>query len=155
MSHALVVETCLMACTIGTWCVDTGATNHVCNSLQGFQKTRRLADGEICLWMGDTTKVAAVAVGVVSLHFSGGKILVLEECLYVPSIRRNLISVSCLSCNGFSALFNKNFVSIKYGADEICLGMLVDNLYLIEPIAPMQINSNESNHKRKERSSIN
>ena len=33
MPIALVVETCLMACTTGTWCVDTGATNHVCNSL--------------------------------------------------------------------------------------------------------------------------
>ena len=33
MPLAFVVETCLMACTIGTWCVDTGATNHVCNSL--------------------------------------------------------------------------------------------------------------------------
>ena len=25
MPHAYVVETCLMACTTGTWCVDTGA----------------------------------------------------------------------------------------------------------------------------------
>ena len=33
MPFAYVVETCLMACTTGTWCVDTGATNHVYNSL--------------------------------------------------------------------------------------------------------------------------
>ena len=33
--------------------------------------------------------------------------------------------------------------------------MLVDNLYLLEPITPMQLNSHESNHKRKERSSVN
>ena len=33
-----VVETCLMACTTSTWCVDTVATNHVCNSLQGFHE---------------------------------------------------------------------------------------------------------------------
>ena len=32
--------------------------------------------------------------------------------------------------------------------------MLVDNLYMLEPIAPMQINSHESNHKRKEISSV-
>ena len=47
MSIAYVVETCLMACITGTWCVDIGATNHVCNSLQGFQETRWLTDGEI------------------------------------------------------------------------------------------------------------
>ena len=39
MPITLVIETCLTACTTGTWCVDTGATNHVCNSLQGFQET--------------------------------------------------------------------------------------------------------------------
>ena len=33
MPQSYVVETCFMARTIGTWCVDTGATNHVCNSL--------------------------------------------------------------------------------------------------------------------------
>ena len=101
------------------------------------------------MWLGDTSKVAAVAVGVVSLHFSGDKILVLDDCLYVPNVRRNLISVSCLSYNGFSAIFNKKFVSIKYDIDEICCGMLVDNLYILEPISHLQVNSHKSNHKRK------
>ena len=71
----------LLACTTGTWCVDIGATNYVCNSLQGFQETRRLARGKIDLLMGDTSRVAAVAVGVVTLHFEGGKFLVLDDCL--------------------------------------------------------------------------
>ena len=145
----------LLACTTGTWCVDTGVTNHVCNSLQGFQKVRRLAEGEIYLWLGDTSKVAAVAVGVVSLHFPRGKILVLQDYMYVPNVRRNLISVSCLLCNGFSIIFNKNFISIKYDVDEIYCGILVDSLYLLEPITHLQINSYESNHKRKQHSSVN
>ena len=51
-------------------------------------------------------------------------------------------------------LFNKNLIFIKYDVDVICVGTLVDNLYLVEPITPIQINSNESNHKRKERSSV-
>ena len=33
--------------------------------------------------------------------------------------------------------------------------MLVENLYMLEQITPMQINSHESNHKRKEMSSVN
>ena len=63
--------------------------------------------------MGDTTKVEIVAVGVVTLHFDGGKELVLHDCLYVPRVRRNLISVPSLACNGYSTLFNKTFVFIK------------------------------------------
>ena len=61
----------------------------------------------------DKSKVAVVAVGVVSLHLLGDKVLVLEDCLYVPNVRKNLISVSCLACNVFSAIFNKNFISIN------------------------------------------
>ena len=99
--------------------------------------------------MGDTSRLATVARGVVTLHFGGGKRLVLRDCLYVPNVRRNIVSISCLSCNGYSSLFNKDSIFIKYGDDIICRGMLVDNLYLIEPIS-LQINSHESNYKRKE-----
>ena len=63
--------------------MDTGTANHVCNFLQGFQETQRMSEGEIYLWLGDTSKVVAIAVGVISLHFSREKILVLEDCLYV------------------------------------------------------------------------
>ena len=94
-------------------------------------------------------QLVAVAVGVVSLLFSGGKILVLEDCLYVPNVRRNLISVSSLSCNRFSVIFNKNFIFVKYDADEICCGMLVDNLYILEPISHLQVHSHESNQREK------
>ena len=88
-------------------------------------------------------------MGEVSLHFGGHKVLVLKYCLYVPNIRRNLISIFCLACNGYSASFNENSVSIINGVDEICSGMLIDNLYLIKPNIPLYINSHESNHKRK------
>ena len=44
MSVSFVVESCLVDVSTGTWCVDTGATNHVCKSLQGFQVTRQLRD---------------------------------------------------------------------------------------------------------------
>ena len=134
--------------------MDIGATNHVCNSLQGFQETRRLTEGEIYLFMGDTSHVAAVVVGVVTLYLEGDKFLVLSDCLYVPGVRRNLVLVSCLSCNGYSSIFNKYSIFVKYNDDIICHGMLSDNLYLLEPIS-LQINSHETNHKRKEISPIN
>ena len=105
--------------------------------------------------MGDTSRVAIVAEGVVTLHFEEGGVLVLHDCLYVPSSRRNLIFVSCLSCHGYSYLFNKNSVFVKYNDKLICIGMLIDNLYMLELIVHMQINSHESNHKRMEIFSVN
>ena len=55
-----------------------------------------------CSWeMGDATKVAVVAVGVIHLSFGSDRILVLNNCL-VPSFRRNLISVSKLALDGYN-----------------------------------------------------
>ena len=95
--------------------------------------------------MGDTSRMAVVVVGVVTLHFEGDKVLILDDFLYVPEVRRNLVSISCLSCNGYSLYFNKNFVSIKFNDEVICSGMLCDNLYLLEP-KTLQIYSHETNH---------
>ena len=105
--------------------------------------------------MGDTSKVAVVVVGVVTLYFDGDKELVLHDCLDVPRIRRNLISVPCLTSNGYSTLFNKKSIFVKWNDDVICCSSLIDNMYLVDSITPIQINSNKSNHKIKEPSSVN
>ena len=159
MSHALVVETCLAVLSTSTWCVDTGTTDHVCISLQGFQETRKLSDGEITISLGDTTKVVAVAVGDVCLSFSRNKTMVLKNCLYVPTFRKNLISVSMLIKDGYSVSFDDKVV-IKKNKHFICSGALVSNLYIINPIEPtvkpMEINNTSPNsNKRKEPSQMN
>ena len=63
-------------------------------------------------------------------------------------------SVFYLLCNENLSVFNQDFVFVKYNDDIICRGMLSDNLYLLEPIS-LQINSHESNYKRKKIFPIN
>ena len=58
-SYSLVVETCLAVLSTGTWCVDTGAANHICNSLQEFHQTRQFSDREIYILGGDNTSVSS------------------------------------------------------------------------------------------------
>ena len=65
-------------------------------------------------------------------YFFLNKILILYDCLFVPSIRRNLILVSALFKQEYSILFNKN-VPIKLNRSFICSNKLVDSLYLITP----------------------
>ena len=86
-------------------------------------------------------------------------ILVLKDCLYVPSIRRNLISYLCLICFGYYVHFNDSIV-IKYNKHFIYSGSLVDNLYIINPIYPtLQLtemnNTTSLPSKRKEPSKMN
>ena len=76
-----------------SWYVDSGRTNHICNSLQGFQETRKLKKGELFLTLANGSKIPVVAVGVYNLCFES-RVLMLEDCLYVPNIRKNLISAT-------------------------------------------------------------
>ena len=130
ISHSLVIETCLAASSAQSWVVDTGATDHVYFNLQGFQLTRELSEDEIIITMGNSSRVAAKAVGDVHLSYSD-RILVLRDVLYVPSFRKNLISVSKLFLNGYFIFFGRDVVI--YRNDEvICSGTLVNNLYTID-----------------------
>ena len=57
--------------------------------------------------MGDGTRVKVECFGIVKLKLSTGNFLELVDVAYVPSIRRNLISVSLLDKFGYSVHFEK------------------------------------------------
>ena len=44
--------------------MDSSCTNHICNSLQGFQETRKLSEGELFLTLADRSRILVVAVEV-------------------------------------------------------------------------------------------
>ena len=46
MKNTFLFEICLVLNPMDSWSVDLGCTNHICNSLQGFQETRKLKEGE-------------------------------------------------------------------------------------------------------------
>jgi hypothetical protein len=69
--------------------------------VQGLKRSRKLAKGEVDLRVGNGAKVAALAVGTYVLTLPSGLIIQLENYYYVPTISRNIISVSCLDKFGF------------------------------------------------------
>ena len=111
--------------------MDSGCTNHICNSLQGFQETRKLNEGELFLTLADGSRISVVAVGVFNLCFES-RVLILEDCLYVPNFRRNLISATYLSKHGYCVILEDNVV-IKKDKVFICSGNIVDGLYILTP----------------------
>jgi hypothetical protein len=82
---SFLVETCLVVNPTDFWCVDSGSTNHVCNTLQG---SRQLSKGKMYLIVGDGTRVPVHYIRVVYLHF-GSRVSILSNCLYLPCIHRN------------------------------------------------------------------
>ena len=76
-----------------TWWLDSGATIHACNSMQAVIRRRSLTSLEQYVYMGDGTRVQVDFLGVVRLQLSTGNFLELQDVAYIPSIRKNLISV--------------------------------------------------------------
>ena len=97
--------------------------------MQGFQETRRLNEGEMFLTLANRRKIPIVAFGVFNLCF-GFKVLILEDCLYVPNVRRNMISATYLGRHGYCVILKDNVV-IKKDKVFICFGNIIDGLYII------------------------
>ena len=85
--------------------------------------------------MGTSTSILALVVRVVRLSFVD-RSLVLDDCLYVSEILRNLISVSSLINKGYSVHFSSNIFIKKHGL-FICSGTLVDGLYLVTHVTTL------------------
>ena len=58
MKSSYLLEICLVENAMDSQCVDLGCTNHICNSLQGFQETRKLKEGELFLTLADGSKIS-------------------------------------------------------------------------------------------------
>ena len=75
-----------------SWVLDIGCTSHICNDSQRVRSKRKLRKGVVELRMGNGARVDVVALGVVNLKLPSRNYLSLEECHYVPSIVKNIIS---------------------------------------------------------------
>ena len=115
-----------------SWVLDTGCTSHICNDLQRLTSKRKLRKGEVELMMGNDARVTDVALGVVNLKLLSGDYLSLEECHYVPSIVKNIISVSCLDKMGYILIIKDKIFSIYLGSKLVVTAPLVNGLYLID-----------------------
>ena len=98
--------------TMNNWVLDTGCGTHICRNMQGLSNSRRLARGEVDLRVGNGAKVAALAVGVYNLTLPSGLILVLNNCYFVPSLCKNIISVSKLAKDGYEFVIRNNEFTI-------------------------------------------
>ena len=131
MKNTFLLEICLVQNPTDSQCVDLSCTNRICNSLQGFQETRKLKERELFLTLVDGSRIPVVVVGVFNLCFES-RVLVLEDCLYVPNVRRNLISATYLGKHGYCVILKDNVVR-KKSIVFICSGNIVDGLYILTP----------------------
>ena len=117
---------------LSPWIVDSGATNHVCSSLQMLSSSRELADRDVTMRVDSGEVVSAKAVGVAPLNFRN-KFLVLNNVYFIPGFRRNLISVSMLHEQLFSISFINNEIVISRNGLDICHAKPENGMYVLRP----------------------
>ena len=88
-----------------TWWIDSGATVHVANSLHGFHSTRTTQRSERHIKVANGVQADVEAIGDVSLELVNSFMLVLRYVLLVPSLQRNMISVSRMDTYGYGCHF--------------------------------------------------
>ena len=108
--------------------------------MQGLRSSRSLAKGEVDLRVGNGARVVALAVGVYDLTLPSGLVFQLKNCYYVPTVSRNIISVSYLDVDGFNFIIKNNIFSIYnadiffYGNAQLSSGLNILNLEQPKPI---------------------
>jgi hypothetical protein len=106
------------------WYVDSGESNHMSGIREHFTNLR---DPEIKLeiMLGDKTIFRAVEHGTVSIQRELIPPLVFRDVLYVPRMKKNLISVSSILDRGFEVSFRGTEVLIHPKGSNVTSGRVI------------------------------
>lgn len=118
------------------WIVDSGATSHMCNSRQLFEKFQAL-DQQLEVTLGDGHSLKALGRGMVKLSMNmpdaKEKQCVLHDVLWVPELAFNLLSVSKATEAGKTTEFTKESCRIRdVKGNLIAVGSKVGSLYYLD-----------------------
>ncbi|GJU60053.1 zinc finger, CCHC-type containing protein [Tanacetum coccineum] len=106
-SVSLISEAFYVQVDAIAWWIDSGATTHVCKDRCWFKTFEPVEDGSV-LYMGDEHFAPIHGKGSVALEFSSGKIVTLFNVLYVPKLRKNLVSGPVLNKCGYKQVYESD-----------------------------------------------
>ena len=84
----------------------------------------------------DNMKYPVKGVGNVSLKLNQGNTIHLQYVLYVPDLKKNLVSISAMEDKGYKVIFSDGKVRVSKNnvKDAFTLGFSVDSLYQVDEI---------------------
>lgn len=126
---SICLESTLVDIFSDSWWLDSGATVHVSNSLQGFTTKRVPTKDEIKVYVGNGIQVKVEFIGDIKIRLESGFILDLIDVVYVPAMTRNLIYVSRLAKAKFELVVNDFGFSILRNKILVRNGTLVNGMY--------------------------
>jgi hypothetical protein len=117
----LINESMYVQYSKSTLWIDSGVTIYIANSLHGFRSTRTTQRSQRHVKVANRVQSDVEVVGDVPLELADSFILLLRDVLFVPSLQRDLISVSCLDNDGFDCHFGDGKCEIL--CNNECVGL--------------------------------
>ena len=114
------------------WWLDSGSSIHLTSSLQDFTTRRTLNKDEVKVSVGNRRRVEVKALGSVRLKLEFGFYLELDNVVYVPSMKRKLISISKLVLLGFYFTINKSGFNIFYESSQVGNAFISDGMFQLK-----------------------
>src|ERR1700722_2339365 len=106
------------------------------------------SESPISIEVANSEKLQVEGIGKVTINLKNKK-LNLEKVLYVPEIKKNLISIRNITENNYTIKFNKNHRTIKTSNNKIITFKRIGKLYMLE-----NIENTEQLHQVNEKSNL-
>jgi hypothetical protein len=90
----------------GAWFLDSGATKHMTRTREVFESLTKW-DFDLHVRIGDQSQHAMKGVRIVPFRMESGGVLRVQDVLWVPKLRCNMLSVSSIEQIGFKVVFRK------------------------------------------------
>lgn len=116
-----------------TWCIDSGCTAHLCNSENKFTNIANNKLGTLSLASNDTTEIKARGTAFFVAE-KDGKLtnVTVNDTLYEPDLRTNLLSVAKITDKGLRVIFDNKSAKIIGNDNEVILSCeRKDGLYVL------------------------
>ena len=116
------------------WIVDSGATDHIARDREAFEDFRRISSGTKWIFVGNNSKVEVKGIGTCKIDLHGGRTLILQDVLYAPDIRRNIVSVVKLLNLGYKWIFHDNCVDLYFDSSYFGSGYIYEGFFVLSAI---------------------
>lgn len=107
-----------------TWYIDSGATCYMSGVREHFSDL--IVTGvDLYIEFGNESKVKAIGRGIVSFQRESRPPMVFNGVLYVPGLKKNLISVSTIEDQGYVVTFQKERVLVHPKGSNVTLAKVI------------------------------
>ena len=125
---------CMVSSALGSgWYFDSGASFHMKRVVNLFSDLVE-KDLHLHVDLGDNGRYNVTGIGTITFQRESGKLILLQDVVHVPGLKKNLISVAMLEDKGYDVVFSEGKVFLRYKAIGKVkkVGIRAKNLYRLE-----------------------